>query len=517
MYTPRALADQLPSMVRNTVDCILEETKPLSAIDVSDHRALSEVLLPTPPLAIPKKSVRTTLRASTLDGVFATFFGSVTTGVLLTNFLLELGATSVEIGLLSSIPMFVNLLQPLGAYLGDRTTSRHWYSLFIFGSSRLLWVILLVLMAGVSNSPSEHHQLLIWTLGVVFVTHILGSLGSASWFSWMAALVPRRLRGRYFGVRNSAANLMNLICVPLMGWGVSTWKGGAIQGYGIVLALGIVAGLLSLAFQWFMIDVNPQAPTESSGVSRGDSNEPASRWFKDTNFLMFLLYFGTWTFAVNLSTPFYSLYMLDNLHLDVSLVTLYSSLTAGANLLMLMVWGKLADRIGNRPILLSVGILVAVTPIFWLATGANPASVWIGLPLIHVLRGSTWAAIDLSIHNMQMSVAPLRNQAGYFAIAAAITGVSGALGTTAGGFLAQLPNIGGLAGLFALSAVLRLFALLPLVFVQEHRSQPLIDAWREVQLAFGLSFNRSRKNDLLLGFRPQTVLMQAVGLANRLK
>ena len=233
--------------------------------------------------------------------------------------------------------------------------------------------------------------------------------------------------------------------------------------------------------------------------------------------MIFLLYFGTWTFAVNLSTPFYSLYMLDNLHLDVSLVTLYSSLTAGANLLMLMVWGKLADRIGNRPILLSVGILVAVTPIFWLATGANPVSVWIGLPLIHVLRGSTWAAIDLSIHNMQMSVAPLRNQACYFAIAAAITGVSGALGTTAGGFLAQLSSIGGLAGLFALSAALRLLALLPLVFVREHRSQPLIHAWREVKLAFGLSFNRVRKNDLLLGFRPQTVLIQAVGLANRFK
>lgn len=506
-------------MVRKTVDCILEETRPLSAVDVSDSRALPEVVVTTPPLSTAKKSVRTTLRASTLDGVFATFFGSVTTGVLLTNFLLELGATSVEIGLLSSIPMFVNLLQPLGAYLGDRTTSRHWYSIFIFGSSRFLWVILLLLiMTGMSDSPTERHQLLMWTLGIVFVTHILGSLGSASWFSWMAALVPRRLRGRYFGVRNSAANLMNLICVPLMGWGVSTWKGGAIQGYSIVLLLGIVAGLLSLVFQWFMIDVNPQAPIpESKDVARRDSTESASRWFKDTNFLIFLLYFGSWTFAVNLSVPFYSLYMLDNLHLDVGLVTLYGSLTAGANLLMLMVWGKLADRIGNRPLLLGIGILVAVTPLFWLATGSNPASLWIGLPLIHVLRGSTWAAIDLCIHNMQMSVAPLRSQSGYFAIAAAITGVSGALGTTAGGFLAQLSSIGGLAGLFALSAAVRLLALLPLVFVQEHRSQPLIQAWREVKLAFGLSFNRVRKNDLLLGFRPQTVLIQAVGLANRLK
>jgi hypothetical protein len=96
-----------------------------------------------------------------------------------------------------------------------------------------------------------------------------------------------------------------------------------------------------------------------------------------------------------------------------------------------------------------VGIVVAVTPIFWLGTGANPVSIWIALPLVHLLRGGTWAAIDLCVHNMQMSVAPVRSQAGYFAIAAAITGVTGALGTTAGGFLAQLPSIGGLAGLFA--------------------------------------------------------------------
>jgi MFS family permease len=505
-------------MVRKTVDCVLEETSPLSVVKVSENRALSETVVPTPPLSIPKKSVRTTLRASTLDGVFATIFGIVTTGVLLTNFLLELGATSVEIGLLSSIPMFVNLLQPLGAYLSERTTSRHWYGILVFGSSRFLWVILLLLIAGVSDFQTERHQLLMWTLGIVLVTHILGSLGSASWFSWMAALVPRRLRGRYFGVRNSAANLVNLICVPLIGWGVSTWKGGAIQGYGIVLFLGIVAGLLSLAFQFFMIDVNPQAVSrECKAVALGDSAEPAPKWFKDTNFLIFLLYFGTWTFAVNLSTPFYSLYMLDNLHLDVSLVTLYSSLMAGANLLMLMMWGKLADRIGNQPILLSVGILVGVTPLFWLATGDNSASVWILIPLVHVLRGCTWAAIDLCSHNIQMSVAPTRNPAAYFAIAAAITGITGALGTTTGGFLAQLPSIGGLAGLFVISTVLRLLALLPLVFVREHRSVSLIDMWRETKLAFGTSLNLFRQKESAVRFNPQAILIQAVGLANRLK
>jgi Na+/melibiose symporter-like transporter len=199
----------------------------------------------------------------------------------------------------------------------------------------------------------------------------------------MAALVPRRLRGRYFGIRNSAANLINLLCVPLMGLGISAWRGGTIQGYGIVLFLGVIAGLISLVFQFFIADVNPQAPIpESTSVTSNVSTEAAPKWFKDSNFLTFLLYFGLWTFAVNLSSPFFNLYMLDNLHLDVSVVTLYGSLTAGANLLMLVVWGKLADRIGNRPLLVLVGILAAVTPLFWLGTGANSASVWVWLPLV---------------------------------------------------------------------------------------------------------------------------------------
>lgn len=474
-------------MVIKTDDCILEEKIPLSLVRISENKTLSdsEAVVTTPPLKMSKAEIRTSLKASTWDGVFATIFGGVTGGVLLTNFLLNLGATSVEIGLLSSIPMFVNLLQPLGAYLADRTTSRHWYGIAVFGISRLLWLILLVLIAGLGDLKTGHHHLVIGTLVIVFATHILGSLGSASWFSWMAAIVPRRLRGRYFGVRNSAANLINLVFVPLMGLAVSTWKGGPIQGYGIVLCLGVVAGLISLLFQFFMTDVNPQKTlSPNKSIASKNSNVAASHWFKDTNFLIFLFYYASWAFTVSLSAPFFNLYLLDNLHLDVSLVTIYSSLTSGANLLMLVFWGKLADRIGNRPILLFVGIMAAVIPLFWLATGANSVSVWLWLPLLHLLSGGIWAALDLTSNNIQMSVAPcLRTQAGYFAIASAITGVMGALGTATGGFLAQLNIIGGLPGLFALSAVLRLVALLPLVFVREQGSTPLVSVWRQLRLS----------------------------------
>ncbi|ABA19810.1 Major facilitator superfamily MFS_1 [Trichormus variabilis ATCC 29413] len=454
----------------------------------------SEILQITPPettltlanqsnIRIPKEAIRTSLKASTVDSVFAAVYSLGTGGILLSNFLVELDASPIVFGMLSSIPMLVNLIQPLGAYLSELTTSRFRYSMCIFGTARFLWLILFIGVILFTRGNVDSQQLEVLTLSILLITNLLGGLGSASWLSWLAMIVPRRLRGRYFGLRNSAASLTNLICVPLAGLLVSHWYGGTIQGYGVVLLISILFGFLSLGCQYFKIDVNPQLQHEvvqypqKNEVSNTSAStlqltiippqpESITIW-KNSNFLMFLVYFGLWMLAVNISAPFFNLYMLDTLNLDVSWVTIYGSLLAGANLLMLILWGKLADKIGNRRILIYIGILVALTPLLWLGIGINTLDIWLWLPLLHILLGGTAAAIDLCNNNMQLGIAPLRNQSIYFAIASAVAGVSGAVGTTIGSFITQFTQYGGLLAVFVLSTALRLLALIPLFFIQE--------------------------------------------------
>lgn len=446
----------------------------------------------SPPTAIsriPKDTIRTSLKASTADSVLASVYSLGTGGILLSNLLVELGASPVVFGMLSSIPMLVNLIQPLGAYLSERSTSRFQYSLRTHGIGRLLWLVLVIGIVSASLGVIDAHQLVILTLLIVLFSNLLGGLGTASWLSWVAMIVPRRLRGRYFGTRNSAASLTNLVCVPMAGLVVSHWYGGTLQGYGIVLLTSIVFGIVGLGCQSFQVDMNPQSQNTYYGkspqtseiqseVAKDESSEVlqsihlpqdqlANSIWKNSNFLVFLLYFSFWTLAVNLSSPFFNLYMLDTLDLDVSYVTIYNSLQAGATLLMLILWGKLADKIGNRPILICIGILVGVTPLLWLGIGVNRLDIWLWLPLLHILIGGTWAAIDLCNNNIQLGIAPSKNQSIYFATAAAVAGASGALGTTIGSFLVQFAQSGGLLGLFALSGIFRLVALVPLMFLQE--------------------------------------------------
>ncbi len=450
-------------------------------------------LTPSPLAKLAKDAIRKSLEASTADGIFAAIYSNVTAGVLLTNFAMDLGASATQIGLLASIPLVANLLQPLGAYLSEQCTSRHWYCLGIYIPSRLVWVLLLLGLGLLHWDYIEPQTLIVGTLTIALLSSATGALGSAAWLSWMAVLVPKRLRGRYFGLRNSAANLTNLVSVPLMGMAISQWPSGPVDGFGILLVLAIAFGLLSLAFQNLMADINPKlqqtlsepqiglpsAESEVDGESATENTSKAEKF----KFWILLLYFGGWMFAFSLSAPFFNLYMLDNLNLPITLVTFYTSLMAGANLLMFMFWGRLADRIGNRTVLAIAGIILAVTPFLWLFVGTGALSIWLGLPLLHVVMGGTGAAIDLCNNNLQIGVAPLHKQSTYFGWLAAAAGISGALGTAIGGYCAEHWTQGGLLGIFVLSGVCRGVAIVPLAFVKEHRDLSLSQLMQVFSLA----------------------------------
>lgn len=431
-----------------------------------------------------KPAIRQSLKASTLDGAFSSAFESIVKGVLISNFLLGLGAGALEVGLLTSIPMIAHLLQPLGAYFSERATSRHLYCLWIFGIARLLWLLPAAGIFCFSHGRLTAHELTLLTMVVLAVSTVLEAIGCAAWMCWMAVLVPVKLRGRYFSLRRSLSSLSALLTIPAGGWLVSSWMGSEIEGYGVVLLIAVFLGLVSLGFQFQMSDVNPQqADAPSVVAAKGESpsadcSSPESSACQrgeragDRNFLTLLIFLGLWSFGVNLSAPFFNFYLLDTLHLNVQWVTLYSGLIYGAFFVTIMLWGRLADRVGNRPILLVNCGLAAALPLLWLYTNSGIVSICLVLPLLHLMQGSAFAALDLCLANIQMELAPLDRQSSYFAIAAAVMGIAGAVGATSGSFLAASSTF-GLPFLFALSALVRLLGITPLVFVREARAQPV--------------------------------------------
>ena len=78
--------------------------------------------------------------------------------------------------------------------------------------------------------------------------------------------------------------------------------------------------------------------------------------FHDLNFRRLLIFLGTLFFAINLSGPFYAVYMI-NLELSMALVIGLQVLSQIMSVMSFRIWGRAADNFSNQSVLIVSGYL----------------------------------------------------------------------------------------------------------------------------------------------------------------
>src|SRR3546814_5945176 len=73
---------------------------------------------------------------------------------------------------------------------------------------------------------------------------------------------------------------------------------------------------------------------------------------RDRKFARLIVLLGTWQFAINFATPFFTVYLVRQLGYDMTIVMGLSIASQLANALALKSWGALADRFANKSVLL---------------------------------------------------------------------------------------------------------------------------------------------------------------------
>ena len=129
------------------------------------------------------------------------FFGSVwltaTTGSPATVFLKELNASPFQFGVVAALPFIASLLSLPASLLIERTGERK--KIFLYGLylQRLLWFPIALLPLWLVSHYGAHGTagaMRIFLL-LVFIMHAAGAAGGPAWVSWMADVVPDRVRG----------------------------------------------------------------------------------------------------------------------------------------------------------------------------------------------------------------------------------------------------------------------------------------------------------------------------------
>ena len=360
---------------------------------------------------------------------------------------LFLGATVLEIGLLIAIP---NLLASIAQLFAVTVVRLSGSRLRFLTRGTGLQAILLIPISLLAFAP--HAKSIPILIALVTLFKMIGNLIATAWGSLMSDYLPENKRGHYFGWRSQVVGIAGVTGVALAGLMLFLLhQANRALAFSLLFLTASILRFISSALMSKMVDLplHYQPGSDFTFVM-------FLRRFRESNFVKYVLFISSITFAVHLASPYFSVHMLKNLKFNY---IYYMAIHLSAVLMGLIafpIWAKHADVVGNAKILKIASFLIPVIPILWMFS-TNPFY----LMGVEMFSGFVWGGFNLCTANyIYDAVSPAKRVRclGYFNL---INGIALCLGASLGGFLAErLPSLLGYKQitLFLLSGLARLAA-----------------------------------------------------------
>lgn len=366
------------------------------------------------------ESTRRNLRWFFLDGVFASAGDSIPI-TFFTLYLVALGASDQQVGVYSSLTNLAGALFLFpGVMLVERFGRRHGWTV-VFGG-----IIGRLFLLGFALLPFwfSGRELILVLIAFAVARPISGNLAFPAWMSLTADLVPLEGRGRYFGVRGFAATVATMTVVFFAGKWITLL--GSPQGYQWVLLLSFILGMVS-TFSFAKIrDPRPDHRTSKALSPRSIYEDLRA----SPLFVALCSASAIWNFSINISGPFYAVYMVNNLGFSAAMIGNVTIAMSLAKLLTQRKAGEYADKLGSRILQVAVMFLMPLLSLSWVFI-----SQYRQVLVVNVFSGILWGAYELVSFNVLLEMLPQERQARYSAIFQVVVMLSFSIGAITGAYI----------------------------------------------------------------------------------
>lgn len=298
-------------------------------------------------------------------------------------FVLALTSSELACGLVASVPLIAGaFLQLVSPYLVRHVRSyRRWVVLCAVVQAAAL--LLLCLVATVESLP------VIAVFALASFYWGAGMAGAPAWNTWVGALVPRRLRARFFARRTRLGQLGLFASFLVAGIAlqIGSKLGYPMTAFALVFLAAVGSRFLSAFYLNQQRDVHSAEGDCYSLQLRG-----LFRSFKQDANGSLLAYLLAAQVGVQISAPYFNPYMLGQLQMSYLQYMFLAATAYAAKIAFLPALGRLADRWGATQVLWTSGLLIAALPAMWLISDKL-----VYLFVLQVYSGAIWAGFDLAM------------------------------------------------------------------------------------------------------------------------
>lgn len=379
-----------------------------------------------PAPARERPGLRLSLRTSVVEGMFAEVFTACAGATVLTAWAIALKLGPFLVGVMTSLSFFAQFVQFPAAWLTSALGHRR-VALTAVCLSRLL-MLPLCLVPWLPLSLVGQQRLLV---GIAAGSAVLGVVGNNAWVAWMSELVPRPLRGRFFGRRTALCTLAGTVASLVAGLFLDQSR--QLQAVGSALPL-LAACACVMGVITTLLLARQHDPAPGRKPLRLDL-EAARMPLRDPRARRVLVYQVVWNAAIGLSGPYFTLHMIQNLKMTFVVMALYSAGVAGVRMLTAPLWGRIIDRVGAQPVVMGCSLALVLVPLVWLVPTAD--LLW---PLVFdvLLAGALWSGHGLAVFALPLAVAPREGRPFYLAAFSTAGGLAYAAASALGGGLASV-------------------------------------------------------------------------------
>ena len=383
---------------------------------------------------LDEETRRRGLTAFLADGVCSQVRESLQSGPLLVGYALLLGVSNAGIGLLAALGPLTQILQLPTVALIERWRARKVITWWAALASRASWGVALAVPW---LAPVERRVPALF--GCLALAAAFGTVAGAAWTPWMRDFLPENSLTRAFARRMATATAVSAVLGLAAGYTVDALPrqgASALPGYILVFGVGVLAGLIGLLFLARIPE--PAMPLTARRPWRDIFRTPLG----DPGFRPVMIFLACWTFAANLTAPFFSVYLLRRFGLPMAWVIGLTVLSQATTALAFRWWGAMADRFDLRTVLRvsGAGFLLTVAAWPFINLLASRPLVLALLVLLHMVAGLAAAGVNLGTGTLAMEVAPRGEAAAYLATNALVSGAAAGVAPILAGFSADWLN-----------------------------------------------------------------------------